>query len=258
MLRRFLLPTLLVRWLRNYRMLASHHSITKRYQLNHYRTDDWGRSEARARDLLARAEKAVSWAPVPLYPAGGAAGPLLLYLLIRILSELPVKRVMELGAGQSTSLFDAWAETKNGALTTFEQDEAWARNARSRLRSKQSQVLYLPLVDTATSRGAVKWYASPTPDVLPKAGFDLLLVDGPVGSTYLSRFGVVTMVPDALAAQWIIVWDDLDRPSDLESFALVVDKLQAAGAACDHVLFDGDRTVGIVYTSAFSSARYFW
>ena len=66
------------------------------------------------------------------------------------------------------------------------------------------------------------------------------------------------MVPEVMAAQWIIVWDDLDRPSDLRSFALVIDKLKVAGVACDHVLVDGDRTVGIVYTSAFSSARFFW
>ena len=79
-----------------------------------------------------------------------------------------------------------------------------------------------------------------------------------MGSTHLSRFGLVTMVPEALASQWIIVWDDLDRPSDLESFALVIEKLQTAGFACDHVLLDGDRTVGIVYTSAFSAARYYW
>ena len=258
MLRRFLLPTLLVRRFRNYRTAASHHSIIKKYRLNHFRTDDWGRSEARARDLLARAEKAVAWVPAPLYPTGGAAGPLLLYLLIRILNELPIRRVMELGAGQSTSLFDAWAEARDGVLVTFEQDEAWARNARLRLRSKESQILHLPLVDTVTSRGVVKWYASPSAGVLPKAGFDLLLVDGPVGSTHLSRFGVVTMVPEVMASQWIIVWDDLDRPSDLESFALVIDKLQTEGVACDHVLVDGDRTVGIVYTSAFSAARFYW
>ena len=96
MLRRFLLPTLLVRRFRNYQSAASHHSIIKNYRLNHFRTDDWGRSEARARDLLARAEKAVAWVPEPMYPAGGAAGPLLLYPLIRILSELPIRRVMEL------------------------------------------------------------------------------------------------------------------------------------------------------------------
>ena len=103
MLRRFLLPTLLVRRFRNYRTFAALHSITKRYRLNHFRTDDWCRSELRARDLLRRAEQAVSWVPGPLYPAGGAAGPLLLYLLIRILSELPIKRVLELGAGRIDS-----------------------------------------------------------------------------------------------------------------------------------------------------------
>ena len=62
------------------------------------------------------------------YPVGGAATYSLFYLLIRIAKELPVKNVLELGAGETTRLLDALRT--NGVLraecTTLEHDAGWA------------------------------------------------------------------------------------------------------------------------------------
>ena len=42
----------------------------------------------------------------PFYPVGAAASYSLMYLLTRVLAELPVRNVVELGSGQTTVLID--------------------------------------------------------------------------------------------------------------------------------------------------------
>lgn len=258
MINRIFLLTTFVRFFRNYRYRSMQNRIVKMHNLQHFKSDDWCRSELRARDLLCRAEKAVSWVPVPLYPVGGAAGPLLLYLLIRILDEMPVKNILELGAGQSTRLLDAWAQENQGHVVTFEHDKLWADTVSSSINQNSTQVLHLPLVEMDTDRGKVNWYACPSDGVLPESGFDLVLVDGPVGSKNLSRYGIVEKVPELMGKEWVIVWDDLDRLSDLQSFAFFIEKLRANGLKHNHILLDGDRTVGIVYTEKYNAARFLW
>jgi hypothetical protein len=259
MFRRFYLLTLLVRFARKYKESARHNKIVKKYVHKHYKTDDWCRSELRARDLYSRAEKASSWFPLKIYPSGGAAGPLLLYLLIRILEEMPVRKILELGAGQSTQIFDAWAQESRGLVVTFEHDKSWADSVSLKINHEFTKVLHLPLVEIETNRGVVQWYSNP-PNIIQHciSGFDLVLVDGPIGQKKLSRYGVVEKLLNMVGDEWILMWDDLDRSSDLESYALFLKYLNENKILHDHVLFDGDRTVGIVYTPKYSSVRYFW
>lgn len=251
-------PTQIVRAARSYHRRAELHRIIKRHGLTHYATEDWAKSETRARDLLRRAERATSWVPSPLYPAGGAAGPLLLYLLIRALNELPVEHVLELGAGQSTVLFDAWARKANGSVVSLEHDKQWAESVGSRVDSTRTRVVYAPLIEQPAPSGSTMWYTPPPKDIFPKSGFDLVLVDGPVGTRRLSRYGIVEHLPEWMGPEWLVLWDDLDRPADLKSFALLIERLRARGVPHHHVLLDGNRTVGLVNTPGFDAARYMW
>lgn len=249
---------LLFRSVRSYRNEAKLNSIIARNRLVHYSTTDWCRSELRARDLLRRAEGAASWMPTPIYPVGGAAGPLLMYLLIRFLTEFPLQRILELGAGQSTRVLDAWSKASGGSLVSFEHDASWAESVRAMLTSPRAKLLCLPLVESMSPYGPLNWYASPPNGELPENGFDLVIVDGPVGAHSLSRAGIVERIPDWMRPDWLLLWDDLDRPSDLQSFALLIQRLRHLGVAHDHLLLDGDRTIGLIATPRYSSARFMW
>ena len=61
------------------------------------------------------------------YPTGVAANFSLMYILLRCITELPVRRVVELGCGQSTLLFDALRQLRPIEITTLEHDRDWAR-----------------------------------------------------------------------------------------------------------------------------------
>ncbi len=257
-LRRSLAVTETVRSLRSWRTRARHHALIKKHRLNYYPALDSLQGELRARDLLRRAEASVDWVPQPLYPAGGAAGPLLLYVLIRALEELPVRSVLELGAGQSTQLLDGWCKARKGRSVTFEHDADWAVRVAGECDSGAASVLHLPLVPISTPAGTDSWYAPPPSGAIPEAGFDLLLVDGPVGTRRFSRYGIVEHIPEWLGSEWGILWDDLDRVGDLESFAALIERLRAGNVPHDHLLLQGDRMIGVVFTSTFTPLRFMW
>lgn len=205
---------------------------------------------------MARAEAAASWIPAPLYPTGGAAGPLLLYILIRTLNESEIDHVLDLGAGQTTRVVNAWAARGNGHLVTFEQDPVWATSLRAEVDRQHTRVLHLPLEEFSLNGTTLQWYSSPPPGTLPTTGFDLLIVDGPVGTERLSRYGIIPHVPEWLNQEWAIIWDDLQRPADLESFALLIERLRSLGVAHDHIIIGGERIIGLVFTPKYSAMRY--
>lgn len=258
MLRKSLIATRIVNGIRRYWQTSKHHAIVKKYKLNYYSQNNRAQAEVRARDLVRRAESATAWIPAPLYPAGGAAGALLLYILIRALRELPIERVLELGAGQTTQLLDAWARASGGNVFTFEHDQYWADRIAATVNPTKTHVHHLPLVDIPAPGGFVKWYANPPANAFPKDGFDLVIVDGPVGTSRLSRYGIIEHIPTWLNKEWAVIWDDLDRPADLESFAHLIQRLRADKVVHDHVLLDGDRTIGLIYTPNFLALQYMW
>ena len=91
-----------------------------------------------------------------IIPDWGAAGPLLLYLLIRALQELPVRRVLELGSGQTTRLLNAWACSAGRNAVTFEHDQRWATAMASEVDATRLSILHLPLVDHPAPNGFVQ------------------------------------------------------------------------------------------------------
>lgn len=229
----------LYRAVREYHRRSRCHRIIRRSRLSFWPTDPL-LGEVRARDLLARAEAACVWVPRPLYPAGGAAGPLLLYLLIRALGELPISRVLDIGAGLTTRVLRASGKE----FLTLEHDSAWAA---------AMGVVPTPLTAIPGPDGGLAWY-----DIAPPRRFDLVIVDGPPGTRRWSRYGIVHHVPEWCLEQWAVLWDDLDRPGDLESFAALIERLRSQNVAHDHVLIDGDRAVGIIHTPQFSGLRQMW
>ena len=108
-----------------------------------------------------------------------------------------------------------------------------------------------------TARG--KWYdIESVKAALPPVGFDLLLVDGPMGTNHFSRAGVVDWFLSNCPKDWLVIWDDLDRRADLESFALFLETARAKGMRCDSVFCCTGRTVGLAFTEKFRAVRYYF
>lgn len=177
------------------------------------------RDRQREQDQLLR----YAWLQATLRPArplppwrGGMARPELLYHLWQEIRRRRPRQALELGSGLST-LVMAMAMAGEGRLTSLEDDAGHASRTRRMLAEHGLQagvnVVHAPLTRHETGGERLAWYDLAGLDDL--RDIDLLFVDGPAG--YLraqSRWPALPLLCGRLAAEALIVVDDMDRPQE--------------------------------------------
>lgn len=160
----------------------------------------------------------------PIHAVGSAANYSYLYLLLRICTELPVQRVLELGCGQSTLLLDALAERKEFDVVSLEHEAAWAQ--RIGAQCERARVLEAPLVERRVADRLGKVH---DPEVFDGAGVDVLLVDGPQKSKRYSRWGALHWLERIETEDFLVVFDDAERRGELDTIEAALKLLDARG-----------------------------
>ena len=161
----------------------------------------------------------------PLYAVGGAANYSYLYLLLRVCTELPVQRVLELGVGQSTLLLDALAERQGFEVLGLEHDADWAE--RIGRQCTRARVLEAPLHAAEVEGHRCRTYRAPEVD----GRFDLVLVDGPRGSRRRSRWGALEWIAQRRAEDFLLIFDDAERGGELDTIEACLKLLDRQGQA---------------------------
>jgi hypothetical protein len=165
----------------------------------------------------------------PLYPVGSAANAGLLYAVFRLAEEFPGLAWLELGAGQSTILIDALVDAgRIGTALTLEHDPGWAARIGTRV---DHEVEAAPL-----RRAEVQGIAAETYYVTPARRYDVVLVDGPIGTPRRSRWGALKLLETALADDFIVIFDDAERPGERETIARFLAMQPAAGHVFIHAM----------------------
>jgi hypothetical protein len=165
----------------------------------------------------------------PLFPVGSAANAGLLYVLFRLACDFPDRQWLELGAGQSTLLLDALAKAGRvaGALT-LEHDGDWADRLQGQVAHA---VQHAPLRDISAF-GVV----APAYDARLDQRFDIVVVDGPIGTPEHSRWGALDMLRDRLAEDFVVVFDDAERPGERATIEKFLEFRPATGHAFVHAM----------------------
>lgn len=145
------------------------------------------------------------------YPTGGASTFSLMYLLLRAVTELPVRRVVELGCGQTTLLLDAVRQLRQFEIITLEHDREWAQLIQKQVKH---DVTCVDLVERSVQGRKTQVYDS---DAGLDASPDLLLVDGPQGSRRRSRWAALQWIERGLGEDFIIVFDDAERRGEIDT-----------------------------------------
>ena len=157
------------------------------------------------------------------YPTGVAANFSLMYILLRCITELPVRRVIELGCGQSTLLFDALRQLRPIEITTLEHDRDWARRIQQHV---EHEITCADLVSRVIERRKTLVYDT---DAGLGASPDLLLVDGPQGGSRHSRWAALQWIENGLGDDFIIVFDDAERRGEIDTIEKALSLLRTQG-----------------------------
>ncbi|WP_422126839.1 hypothetical protein [Thioalkalivibrio sulfidiphilus] len=167
------------------------------------------------------------WLKRPVFPspAGGTANASMLYLLLSVLVNEGPKRIVELGAGQSTLLLAQYVDwQKNSAITSIDHDRYWI-DILARDVGDKVDLVHRPLVDRRIADLHFSWY-----DIkdFPLVDVELLIVDGPPAyarHNRYSRYGIIEFLPDVLSKDFIIIIDDAGRNGEYRLSQDIVRKL---------------------------------
>ncbi len=176
------------------------------------------------------------------FPSKSAANYSFLYIYLRALLIASPKRILELGLGQSTILSASYAkENPDVSLEVLEDDELWIRGFNSGFKvSDNVDILHRPLIETtidmATLNSQLKtnWY-----DFRGEKKYDLLVIDAPCGTSKYSRVGVMRIIPNCLADDFIIIIDDYNIFPTRQTGVLIQHTLQKKNINFESFIVEG-------------------
>jgi predicted O-methyltransferase YrrM len=179
----------------------------------------------------------------PLYPVGNAANAGLLYVLFRLLTEFADRHVLEIGAGQSTLLLDALARAgRIASVLTVEADAEWAARIGAQV---EHPVTVAPLRPATVAGIATEVF-----EVRPDRRYDIVLVDAPVGTPRHSRWGMLELLEAALGVEFVVIFDDAERPGERQTIAEFLARHPEASHAFVHAM----KSQCLVFTPSYRAA----
>lgn len=178
-------------------------------------------------------------------PGRWAVSYIVLYVLYRILDEIKPQSILECGLGQSSKLTIQYAETNNAKLTICENNPEWLSFFKCQFPTADK---YTKILDTEMVN-IVPEYESRTyanfKNLIKDEKFDLILIDGPLGSEHYSRPEILDIV-DNLNESFIILLDDMNRIGEQETWNLLKNKLKEKGISFKEKIYSSDKSLGML------------
>ena len=191
------------------------------------------------------------------YPVGNAANYSLLYFILRVMRELKPTFVLELGAGQTSLLFNEMARCGliSANVSTIEHDPNWADHVSSRV-SHEVRVVNLRRYDD----GRLSYHGYDFGGLTLERTIDFLVVDGPSALTHEQKYSrhcslelLEWLNPDG----FVIVIDDAERSGEVLLRNRIAQKLQAKGISFTRGEIAANKRQSIFASGRFSHAAFY-
>jgi predicted RNA methylase len=186
------------------------------------------------------------------YPLRSAANYSLMYLILRVVTELPVHRVLEFGCGQTTLLLDDLARRRPLEVASIEQDPVWTARIQAKVTHRVTQA---PLVERRIRGVECLAYDMDPSDLGPPV--DVMIVDGPWGRRRYSRWGVLEYIDKLLAQDFVIIFDDAQRKGEQDTIAAVLDLLNGRGLNLAYGITRALHTQFLIAAGSYREAAYY-
>lgn len=224
----------------------------------------WFKNVTRSLDVIKRQNAELLWADIfnstvcgsewfsgSISPGRWAVGYPFLYALYRVLDEMKPNRILELGLGQSSKMVCRYVETKPEVKHyVIEHNPDWIEFfERTISTSEGTKVLLCPMsVDENNGR---KYY-SDFERIVPKEKWNLIIVDAPLGSEHDSRSDILKVIPECLADDFVILFDDYERAGEKETCAKLESKLNLLGVDFCKGVYSGEKDMLLIASKSFS------
>ena len=171
-----------------------------------------------------------------LFPGGYAARATLMLDLFRLLVNRRPKAILECGTGESTGLLIHYAQRNPGAhIVSLEDHQQWSEVVLNRFCSEGTpsnfQLICAPLGHVGDRYGEQRiWYDDAAViRAMADRVYEVVLIDGPSGRLPGGRGGILNYLPDILADEFVIYFDDAASSLFREEVQTIRKILLAAG-----------------------------
>jgi len=191
------------------------------------------------------------------YPVGSAANYSLLYFILRAVREVKPSSILELGAGQTSLLFDELRRCGllNADVLTIEHNPTWADYVEARVSHK---VMVLKL--RSYQDGELSYDGYDFDAVALKPVIDFLLVDGPPAGTQergYARHCCLSLLDRLDPAGFIIVIDDVERSGEALLCERIDQRLQSKNIAFVRGQITANKQQAVFASGRFSHAAFY-
>jgi hypothetical protein len=191
------------------------------------------------------------------YPLSGAANYSLLYLLLRSAQEFDIRRLVELGAGQTSILIESLSQRGllRGNRLTIEHDPGWAERIRQLVTH---EIVTVPLISRDDAPRPYRGYDLTSVPVSEK--IDFLIIDGPPAfhsEQAFARFGMLALLKFLDPAGYAIIIDDAERDGERLLATRIEHELAARGDNIKKAEIRATKKQVVLASGRFEAAAYF-
>lgn len=212
-------------------------------------------------DLLHDSAAGSSWLKDKSFALyGWAANYSFIYTLFRILDNVRPAKILEMGLGQTSLVTSQYAAHNNpvAEVDIIENDASWINIYRPRLAAGENIRLNQCDIEFFDEEGQNRRYnRAALSQITADKKYNLIIVDGPMGGGQKHpRSNILDLVEKNLAPDFIIIFDDAERPGEQATIARTQDKLKTMGIAFATQQRDAIKSQFLIFSQSYEFARY--
>lgn len=188
------------------------------------------------------------------YPGRWAIGYPAMYVLYRVLNEAKPKSILELGLGQSTRMIAQYAKAiPNVHHTVVENNPSWIDFFSADFPlSDATKILKLDWVMKSYKEVQKVRVFDHFKETFTGNKFDLIFIDAPLGGDMkvYSRIDILSILPECLEENFIIMLDDYDRPGEKGTIKEILTCFDANKIAYKAHAYAGEKTIYLICSAS--------
>ena len=187
----------------------------------------------------------------PIFPGNWAGDFAFFYTLSRVLNDFKFKKILELGAGQSTIFINDILRNSDVQHYIVEHDEVFIEKTKVQLNDcNKVNFIKTDLLKRKVS-DEIENFMYRIEDINVDE-VDLLIVDGPFGSDFLSRFEIVELVrKNIMKEDFVIFLDDSQRLGEKQTLDILLSEFDRQNKKVYIAHYYGSKRVSIIGTEKY-------
>ena len=190
---------------------------------------------------------------------GWAANYSFIYTLFRILDNVQPAHILEMGLGQTSMVTSQYiANNKHEAdLDIIENDENWIKIYEPKLAKSSNIKLHQCDIEFFDYEGEQSRKYKDINRITKDKKYNLILVDGPFGGAQkFPRSNIIELVEHNLAKDFIIIFDDAERPGEQNTIAQTKVKLTSLGIGFSIQQRNAQKSQVLIFSKSCEFAKY--